>query len=199
MNSQKIYITSTTPIGSHCLEWAKHNYPQVRIVTDMNECDIFFSVFFNKIMSQEFIASKVRCFNFHGGILPEYRGSGIYNWAIMNGETETGVTLHELDERIDHGPVIDVRKFKIEENDTTDDLFKKAEKTTIQMFQHWFTALINLDYNATPQDESKAKLYSRADLQKARNLTRFARAFQTAGYEQAYYSDRSGKKKYIEW
>lgn len=195
----KIYITSTTSIGKKCLKWTLKNYHDVKIVDNMEECDIFFSVFYNKILPGDFINSKIKCFNFHGGILPEYRGSGIYNWAILNGEKETGVTLHEIDEKIDHGSVLDIRKFLIKESDTTDDLFKKAEKTTLEMFKHWFFALVSLKYRATPQDNRKGKLYTRAELQKAKNVTRVVRAFHTTGYEQAYYYNHIGKKIYLEW
>lgn len=111
----KIYITTTTPIGVKCLEWAKNNLPKgVEFASTMEECEIFFSVFYNKLIPVEFIRTKVRCFNFHGGILPYYRGSGTLNWAILNGERETGISLHEIDDKIDHGPVIDIQNFPLE-------------------------------------------------------------------------------------
>ena len=199
MKNTKIYITNTTPIGQSCLEWAQKNNYHGIIVDNMEECDILISVFYNKVLSKEFITSKTKCFNFHGGILPYYRGSGTYNWAILNEEKETGVTLHEIDSGIDHGPIIEIRKFPIEKTDTSEDLFKKAGKITFEMFKDWFDSLINMRFTTIPQDDSKAKIFSREDLQRAKDITRFARSFHVPGYEQAYYYNRSGKKIYLKW
>lgn len=194
----KIHITDTTPIGAKCKAWAKENLPpDTVLVDDMNECDIFFSVFYNKLITAEFIQGRKRCFNFHGGLLPEYRGSGTINWAIINGEKETGITLHEIDEKIDHGDVIDTRKISIEENETAGSLYERLEALIFPMFQDWFVRLATLDYEATPQDHSKAKLYLRKDLQAAMDLTRFARAFEFPGKDQAYYYNKSGNKIHL--
>lgn len=195
----KVHVTDTTGIGARCKRWAAEHLPKGAALTPMDECEIFFSVFYKELLPEEFIASRRKCFNFHGGILPQYRGSGTFNWAILNGEKETGITLHEIDNRIDHGPVIEIQKFPIEPTDSTADLFVKAEATIFEMFKDNFARLVALDYTAAPQDEKRAKLYRRQDLQNARDLTRFARAFHTPPYEQAYYYNKKGEKKYIEW
>lgn len=67
------------------------------------------------------------------------------------------------------------------------------------MFQRWFARLVSGDYVAMPQDHAQAKLYKRADLQVAKDVTRFARAFHTLGYEQAYYYNSRGEKVLLEW
>lgn len=195
----KIYISTNVPIGVRCGEWAKANLPAGITLSTIEECDIFFSIFYNKLITQEFIDKRKKCFNFHGGILPEYRGSGTLNWAILNGEKESGITLHEIDHRIDHGPIIEMRKFPILETDTTEDLFVKAENTIFQMFQDWFARLVAIDYPSEPQNDNKAHLYTRKDLQDAKDLTRFARAFHTPGFEQAYYYNKKGEKIYLQW
>ncbi len=194
----KIYITNTAPIGQKCREWAEKNLPLgATLVQNANACDLFFSIFHNKLVSKRFIIERKKCFNFHGGILPEYRGSTTINWAIINEEKETGVTLHEIDEKIDHGDIIDIQKIAIGEQDTAQSLYEKMEDIIFEMFRRWFIKLITLDYVATPQDHSKAKLYLRKDLYKAIDLTRFARAFEFAGKEQAFYLDRNGNKVHL--
>ena len=196
----KIYITDTTEIGKKCAGWAKGNLPAgVEMAERMEDSEIFFSVFYNKLISEEFIAGRKKCFNFHGGVLPEYRGSGTLNWAIINCEKETAVTLHEIDAKIDHGPVIDIRRFPIRENDTANTVYKKMEDLIFEMFKDWFVRLIALDYTATPQDHSKARLYSRKDLQEAKDLTRFVRAFTFEGKENAFYVNSKGEKKILEY
>src|SRR3989344_2719839 len=154
----KIYITNTTAIGQRCKNWAVKNLPLEAIIEEnMKNCDIFISVFYNKLVPKEFIEARKKCLNFHGGILPEYRGSGTINWAIINGEKETGITLHEIDEKIDHGPIIDIQKIPINENDTAQSLYEKLENVIFKMFQKWFNQIIHIDYITALQDHSKAK------------------------------------------
>lgn len=196
----KIYITDNAPIGKHCKEWAKNNLSkETELTENMDNCDIFFSVFYDKLISTEFITARKKCFNFHGGLLPKYRGSGTINWAIINNEKETGVTLHEIDAKIDHGPIIDIQKIQILENDTAESIYNKSEDVIFEMFQKWFHRIAALDYTATPQDHSKAKLYTRQDLQNAKDITRFARAFHFKDKEKAFYINSKGEKKYLNY
>ena len=59
--------------------------------------DVLFSFYYRKLLSDELLAlPKHGCFNLHGSLLPKYRGRAPANWAILNGETETGVTLHHM-------------------------------------------------------------------------------------------------------
>ncbi len=188
------------PIGERCLGFAREHLPEGTLLADdMNSCEVFISVFYNQLITKEFINSREQCLNFHAGILPQYRGSGTINWAIINGEKETGVTLHEIDEKIDHGDVIEVRSFPLGDMDTCESVFKKTEKLVFQMFCDWFQKLALGKYTAIPQDHSKARLYSRADLQKAKDLTPYVRAYHLPGKEAAYYYNRKGEKVYLEW
>jgi len=61
---------------------------------------------------------KYGTFNLHGSLLPHYRGAAPINWAIINGEKETGVTTFFLDNEIDTGEIIDCSKIKIGDNET---------------------------------------------------------------------------------
>lgn len=61
-------------------------------------------------------------FNLHGSLLPKYRGAAPLNWAVINGETETGVTTFLLSHEIDTGRVMFQERIPIEENDTVGDI-----------------------------------------------------------------------------
>jgi methionyl-tRNA formyltransferase len=61
-------------------------------------------------------------FNLHGSLLPDYRGAAPINWAVMNGEKETGVSTFFLDDKIDTGEIIDNAKTPISENETAGEL-----------------------------------------------------------------------------
>lgn len=195
----KIHITPTA-VGQRCREWAATNLPSGHELTDsMEDCEIFFSLFYNQLISKEFITAKKKCFNFHGGLLPEYRGSGTINFAIINGEKETGVTLHEIDDRIDHGPVIAAEKIPISETDTAQTIYEKMEDLIVEMFKKWFVRLIAFEYKAIPQDHSRARIYTRQDLQRAKNLTPFARAYTFYDKEKAFYINSRGEKIYLDY
>ncbi|NND64301.1 MAG: methionyl-tRNA formyltransferase, partial [Flavobacteriaceae bacterium] len=64
-------------------------------------------------------------FNLHASLLPHYRGAAPINWAIMNGETKTGVTTFFIDEKIDTGAIIANKEVKIEENEKAGTLHDK--------------------------------------------------------------------------
>lgn len=61
-------------------------------------------------------------FNLHASLLPEYRGAAPIHWAIINGETTTGVTTFFIDEKIDTGAIIDSEEIKISDNETVGSL-----------------------------------------------------------------------------
>ena len=69
---------------------------------------------------------RLGTFNLHASLLPQYRGAAPINWAIINGETETGVTLHYMTAKPDAGDIVDQEKFAIADDDTARTLFDKA-------------------------------------------------------------------------
>ena len=72
-------------------------------------------------------------FNLHASLLPEYRGAAPINWAIINGETKTGVTTFFIDEKIDTGEIILQDEIDIDINDTAGDLHDKLMKIGSQL------------------------------------------------------------------
>jgi len=72
-------------------------------------------------------------FNLHASLLPEYRGAAPINWAIINGETKTGVTTFFIDEKIDTGAIILQEQVAISETDTAGDLHDKLMETGGQL------------------------------------------------------------------
>lgn len=70
-------------------------------------CDLFVSMSFNQIFKRDIInLTKYKIINCHAGKLPFYRGRNILNWALINDESEFGVTVHYVDEGIDTGDII---------------------------------------------------------------------------------------------
>lgn len=202
----KVHIATARSVGHRCCLWASNNLPAgAELTPNADESDVFISVMHDKLVDERFIneqgpcGDKRRCYNFHPGILPGYRGSGAFSWAIINGEQECGITLHEMDVDIDHGPIISMLRWKIKLDDTAESLFRTGMESIEIMFRNWFAVLVPGDCRGGAQDESKAHLYYRRDLQQARDLTRFARAFAFEGKAPAFYLNRHGVKVEIEW
>jgi methionyl-tRNA formyltransferase len=65
-------------------------------------------------------------FNMHGSLLPKYRGRVPVNWAVLNGETETGATLHEMALKPDAGAIVDQTSVPILPDDTAGEVFEKV-------------------------------------------------------------------------
>ncbi|WP_182199782.1 methionyl-tRNA formyltransferase [Paraliobacillus salinarum] len=90
-------------------------------------CDLFVSMSFNQIFKKEIMnMPKFKTINCHAGKLPFYRGRNILNWALINDETEFGITVHYVDEGIDTGDIIIQRCFDITDHDDYNTLLDKA-------------------------------------------------------------------------
>ncbi len=89
--------------------------------------DFLFSFYYRNMLKPELLALASRgAFNMHGSLLPQYRGRVPVNWAIINGETETGATLHEMVVKPDAGRIADQQSVPILPNDTAGDVFNKV-------------------------------------------------------------------------
>lgn len=81
--------------------------------------DVAVVVAYGKILPAEVLAvPTLGCLNIHGSLLPAYRGAAPIQWAVINGERETGVTIMKLDEGMDTGPMLLARAVPIGEDDT---------------------------------------------------------------------------------
>lgn len=90
------------------------------------EADIFVVAAFGQILSEEILSMpKYGCVNIHASLLPKYRGAGPIQWAIINGEKITGVTIMQMDQGIDTGDMLMKKEVAIEDRETGDSLHDK--------------------------------------------------------------------------
>ncbi|MCS7281417.1 MAG: formyltransferase [Desulfobacterota bacterium] len=88
--------------------------------------DYIFSFYYRYIIPKEYLSiPKVAPLNLHGSLLPKYRGRQPANWVLINGETETGVTLHIMEEKPDTGPIVAQKRVIIEFEDDISTLNQK--------------------------------------------------------------------------
>lgn len=83
-----------------------------------SDADLFIVVAFRMLPKLVWEIPAMGTFNLHGSLLPEYRGAAPINWAVINGEKETGVTTFFIDEEIDTGHIIMADRMSIGENET---------------------------------------------------------------------------------
>jgi methionyl-tRNA formyltransferase len=88
--------------------------------------DLVVVVAFGQILSKEFLQiPKIGSINLHASLLPKYRGAAPIHWAIIHGETKTGVTVAWISEELDAGDIILQQEVNIQLNDTTGTLSQK--------------------------------------------------------------------------
>ncbi len=91
-----------------------------------HDADAAVVVAYGRILPAEFLsAPKHGCINVHFSLLPKYRGAAPVNWAIVNGETETGVTTMQIVEELDAGPILLQQSTDIQENETAPELMSR--------------------------------------------------------------------------
>jgi len=83
-----------------------------------DDVEVLVSVNYRYILGKRILNRFVWPLNIHGSLLPRYRGRTPHVWAIINGETETGVTVHVMDEGVDTGPIIAQEKIPIGPSET---------------------------------------------------------------------------------
>lgn len=136
--------------------------------------DLAVSVFYDRILAPDFIARCGRILNVHNGPLPRYRGVSPINWALKNGETTHGVTIHEVTSGIDEGPVVAQLLYSIyPASDEVGDVYRRALAYGRVLFEQTMPILHRI--TPRPQDESEALHYRReqdAELGDRRLFTR---------------------------
>ena len=88
--------------------------------------DLIVVVAYGKILPKSILNSaKYGCINVHASLLPKYRGAAPIQWAVLNGDAETGVTVMQMDEGLDTGDMLLVKKTPIDINETSAELFER--------------------------------------------------------------------------
>ena len=89
--------------------------------------------------------------NVHGSLLPQYRGAAPINWAIINGEKETGVTTFKLKHEIDTGDILLQEKIKIGDTETAGELHDRMKEIGAQLLLQTINKLTDNKLRETPQ------------------------------------------------
>lgn len=147
-------------IPVHAPEDANHPL-WVERVAKLNP-DFIFSFYYRNLLGEALLATaRQGAFNLHGSLLPKYRGRAPANWVLVNGETETGVTLHRMVKRADAGAILAQQKVMIERSDTGLTLHAKLREAATQLLRDALPQLAKGTLSETAQDESQATCFGR--------------------------------------
>ncbi len=184
---------------------ANINHPLwVAKIKKMNP-DFIFSFYYRDMVGKDILGIPAKgCINLHGSLLPKYRGRCPLNWAVINGEKETGVTLHYMTEMPDNGDILAQEKFAIGTNDTAKDVHMNATRAAAKLLKAALPKLRKGTLKAVKQDEKKATYFGGRKPEdgaidwgktasEVRNLVRGV----TRPYPGAF--SFLGEKKYIFW
>ncbi|MCA6952092.1 bifunctional UDP-4-amino-4-deoxy-L-arabinose formyltransferase/UDP-glucuronic acid oxidase ArnA [Pectobacterium polaris] len=167
--------------------------------------DVIFSFYYRTLLSDDILQlPSFGAFNLHGSLLPRYRGRAPVNWVLVNGETQTGVTLHKMVSRADAGDIVAQSVVAIDQEDTALTLHGKCRTAAAALLAQQLPLIRSREITLTPQDDSQASYFGRRtaadgliDWQKsAREINNLIRAV-TEPYPGAFTF--LGERKVIVW
>ncbi|RJL19016.1 bifunctional UDP-4-amino-4-deoxy-L-arabinose formyltransferase/UDP-glucuronic acid oxidase ArnA [Pectobacterium polaris] len=124
--------------------------------------DVIFSFYYRTLLSDDILQlPSFGAFNLHGSLLPRYRGRAPVNWVLVNGETQTGVTLHKMVSRADAGDIVAQSVVAIDDEDTALTLHGKCRTAAAALLAQQLPLIRSREITLTPQDESRASYFGR--------------------------------------
>ena len=153
-----------TPVKEFALSHGLEVHQPARIKNDeakqlfaSHDADVAVVVAYGKILPEEFLnGPRQGCINVHFSLLPKYRGAAPANWAIINGETETGVTTMFIEPSLDTGPILLQHKAEIGERETAPELMERLAEVGAELLSETLRRLSEL--TPRPQNDAEATL-----------------------------------------
>ncbi|MEO5691530.1 MAG: formyltransferase [Usitatibacter sp.] len=122
--------------------------------------EFIFSFYYRHMLPPALLGAARRgAYNMHGSLLPRYRGRVPVNWAVLNGERETGATLHEMATRPDAGGIVDQMAVPILPDDTARDVFRKVVVAAEVVMDRALPRLLDGSVRPVPQDLQAGSYY----------------------------------------
>ena len=136
------------------------NHPMwVEKIRDLQP-EMLFSFYYRSLIKQDILRIPPKgCFNLHGSLLPRYRGRCPVNWVLINGEQQTGVTLHQMTTKADAGDIVQQREVPISDDDTAQTLYGKMTSATQKLLSEALPRLLAGTAVLSPQDPAAATYF----------------------------------------
>jgi len=118
------------------------------------KADIFVVVAYGRLLTQQILdIPRMLCMNVHGSLLPKYRGAAPVNWAILNGDKETGVTIQKMALALDAGDIIAQEKMSIGDDENAAQLRKRMAQLGAELLVRILNKFPTGQFPLNPQDE----------------------------------------------
>lgn len=151
-----------SPIKQYCLsnniklfQFEKLNREGEQPLKELS-ADIFVTASYGQIIRQNILdIPPLGCYNVHASLLPKYRGSSPIQWAIMNGETVTGITIMKTELGLDCGDMYLKKQIEITEEDTSSSVFSKLATLGAECINEFLDNFNTMVKNGEKQDESQ--------------------------------------------
>jgi methionyl-tRNA formyltransferase len=115
------------------------------------EPDYIFSFYYRHMIPMSILSlAKIAALNMHGSLLPKYRGRVPINWAILHGETQTGATLHVMEEKPDAGDIVSQKTVQIGSDETAFELFNRVADAAVEALKDVIPELLNGNFPRRP-------------------------------------------------
>jgi len=165
-------VTPSNSLPAYCsrenipfVETDKINAPEMVAALRERRPDVILNINSFKIIRPAILAIPPEgVINFHNGPLPRYGGVNVCSWAIINGESQHGVTWHYVDEGIDTGAIVAQRCFDLAPAETAVSLIMKCISTGTALFREWLPRLADGTLTGQVQDASQASYFSLKDI-----------------------------------
>jgi methionyl-tRNA formyltransferase len=144
-------------LGLPVVQPAKVRTPDFAAWVREADADVALVIAYGRILPPAVLAGPRRgCLNLHASILPKYRGAAPITWAVVRGETETGISLMAMDEGMDTGPVLTVHRIPIGPETTADELGVALGALAATVVRADLARAARGEIAASPQDHAAA-------------------------------------------
>ena len=195
--------TYQSPNGT--IEGVPHLHVRDQVTSIIDKYDLVLSIHCKQIFPDELVIGS-RCVNVHPGLNPHNRGWFPQVFSIING-LPSGVTIHEIDNELDHGPIIAQKEYTIQPWDTSGSAYAKIMALEKELLMEHFASIRNQTYMAIPPEE-EGNLNYKKDFNKLKHIDmnqqgtfgefiNRLRALTHDNYNNAYYIEPSGKKVFV--
>ncbi|WP_322912775.1 methionyl-tRNA formyltransferase [Mycoplasmopsis felis] len=158
------YQIQETPVAKLAKEYGIKLYQPNKIseiYIELNELDfdILLSCAFGQYIPMNILElPKIASINIHGSLLPKYRGAAPIQYSLLNGDTETGISLIYMTKEMDAGNIIFSESIPIENTDTSDTLFEKLSELSSLKIVYWLNKFISKDFQEVIQNTNEVIL-----------------------------------------
>ena len=149
-------ISETLKIDFRCPENLKDNDEEYKFIKNLN-ADLAIVVAYGKLIPKNFLnLTKKGFINIHGSILPSWRGAAPIQRSIMNLDKETGISIMKLVETLDSGPVSNIHKIKLDQNNNAEEISEKLSFLAAKKILDEIDDILDDKAKFIDQDHSKA-------------------------------------------